>query len=107
MSPTPQPDEVSVYTEWAIKISGLFLSFVGGIVAATWAVASKVRGFEDRLGTVEKAQTKCQSEVLAGLVGKLDSLPDRIDEKIEAKFVRVHSRIDELWKDRNGNEHTS
>lgn len=98
MSPTPQPEETSLIAELALKVGGIFLSFVGGIVAATWAVASKVRGFEDRLGSVEKTQGKCQSEVLVGLGEKLDTLPDRIEEKMEARFDRVHERIDELWR---------
>ena len=96
MSPTPQPDETSIYAEWGLKIVGAFAAFVGGIVSATWAVASKIKGFDDRLGVVEKTQGKCQSEVLAGLADKLDRLPDRIEEKMEARFNRIHDRIDDI-----------
>jgi hypothetical protein len=96
MSPTPQPDETSLYAEWALKIVGTFAAFVGGIVSATWSVASRIRGFDDRLGAVEKAQTKCQVEVLGRIADKLESLPERIEAKIESRLDRIHDRIDDI-----------
>ena len=95
MSPTPQPDETNFIAEWAWKIAGVFVAFVGGIVSATWAVATKVRGYDDRLKVVETSQTKCQSETIKGISEKLDELPDRIEAKMEARFSRIHERIDE------------
>ena len=96
MSPTPQPDEANILTEWAWKIAGAFLAFVGGIVSATWAVASKVKGYDDRLTVVETNQSKCKSETLANLADKLDALPDRIEAKMEPRLKHIHDRIDDI-----------
>lgn len=98
MSPTPQPDEANILTEWAWKVAGVFIAFVGGIVSATWSVASKVRGYDDRLKVVETNQNKCQSETLASLADKLDALPDRIEAKMESRLNRIHDRIDDIIK---------
>jgi hypothetical protein len=98
MSPTPQPDEANILTEWAWKIAGTFLAFVGGIVSATLAVASKVRSYDDRLKVVETNQNKCKSETLASLADKLDALPDRIEAKMESRLNRIHDRIDDIIK---------
>jgi hypothetical protein len=100
LSPTPQPDETSIIAEWAIKIGGAFAAFVGGIVSATWAVANKIKGFSDRLEMVEKTQTRCQVEVLAKIADKLDTLPERIEAKMDGRFDRIHERIDDMWKER-------
>lgn len=89
-----QPDD-SVIAEWAMKISGAFLAFVGGIVSTTWAVASKVRGYESRMTVLEASHRQCQAETLKGLVDKLDDLPDRIEAKMESRFDRIHERIDD------------
>jgi hypothetical protein len=106
MSPTPQPEETSIIAEWAWKIAAAFMAFVGGIVAATWAVASKVQGYDDRLKVVETTQVKCQSETLKGIADKLDELPEKIEKKMEAGFYRVHERIDELWSGKNEHSRT-
>lgn len=60
----------------AAKIVGLFAAFVGGIVTATWAVASKINGFDSRLCAVEKSH----GAVAKRIDGKLDRLHERIDE---------------------------
>ena len=96
MSPTPQPDETSIIAEWALKIAGAFLAFVGGIVSTTWAIASKVRGYDDRLKVVETAQARCQSETLKGLADKLDDLPDRIEAKMGERLDTMNTRIDQI-----------
>ena len=113
MSPTPQPDETSLIAEWAWKIAGVFVAFVGGIISATWAIAGKVHGFEKslsensvRLDTVEKAQTRCQAETLAKLADKMDELPGKIEEKMEARFNRIHERIDEALLGRRAGDGT-
>lgn len=106
MSPTPQPDETSLIAEWAWKMVGVFVAFVGGIVSATWAVASKVRGYDDRLKVVETTQGKCQAETLKGISDKLDSLPDKIDKKMDEKLIRIHERIDEALLGRRISDNT-
>ena len=60
----------------AAKIAGMFAAFIGGIVTATWAVASKINGFDSRLCAVEKSH----GEVAKRIDGKLDRLHERIDE---------------------------
>lgn len=113
MSPTPQPDETSLIAEWAWKIAGVFVAFVGGIVSATWAIAGRVHGFEKslsensvRLDAVEKAQSKCQAETLVKLADKMDELPGKIEEKMEARFNRIHERIDEALLGRRNSDNT-
>jgi len=70
----------SFLLELGIKIAGFFVSFVGGIVTATWVVASKMKGIDDRLKSVEAMQNKCQNNTLARIDDKLDSIHRRIDE---------------------------
>ena len=60
----------------AAKIAGILAAFVGGIVTATWAVASKINGVDARLTSVEKSH----AEVAAKIDGKLDRLHERIGE---------------------------
>lgn len=96
MSPSPPIDDTTnIIMEWALKAVAAFLAFVGGIVSATWAIASKVRGYESRMTVLETAHRQCQSETLKGLVDKLDDLPDRIEAKMESRFDRIHERIDD------------
>ena len=88
-----------------LKIVGVFLSFVGGIVTATWMVAGKVKGMEDRLEKVESTQNRCQVETLGEIkdgINKLNLKIDSIPEQLDNKLGRTHERIDELFKRDSG-----
>jgi hypothetical protein len=89
-------DDERVVVTWMVKVAGWFISFVAGIVSATWVVASKHKEFHDRLRNIELVQKDCPGKVLYGINERLDDLPDRIEEKMEKKFHRVHERIDEI-----------
>lgn len=89
-------EETSVLLSWLLKIIGMLLSFIGGVVTATWIVATKVKGFDDRLRVIESIQRDCPGKAMAGLDEQLAKLPDKIEEKMEKKFERVHERIDEV-----------
>jgi hypothetical protein len=75
-----QPEEIGFVAELGLKIAGVFLSFVGGIVTATWVVANKLRGYDDRLKSVESAQKTCQGITLVKIDQKLDRIHERIDD---------------------------
>jgi len=68
---SPDPD-TNAFILFCLKVASYFMTFVGGIVAATWAVAAKFHGYENRLKTVENAQVKCQAGPLTRLDEKLD-----------------------------------
>jgi hypothetical protein len=76
----PGQEELGFVAELGLKIAGVFLSFVGGIVTATWVVANKLRGYDDRLKTIEEAHVKCQNVTLAKIDQKLDRIHERIDD---------------------------
>jgi len=96
MSPASQPDGTEVIIGWVLKIGGVIVTFIGGIVTATATITLKMKGYDDRISHLEVSHTKCEKEILKGIVDKLDSLPDNIDDKMEKKFCRVHDRIDTL-----------
>lgn len=75
-----QPEELGVIAGIILKIGGVFLSFVGGVVTATWVVANKLRGYDDRLTHIESTQAKCQGTVLTQIDKKLDRIHERIDD---------------------------
>lgn len=95
-----------------LKAASIFGSFVAGIVATTWAVAKKHQEMDDRLAAVEArgtALTNLEAKlnkhlpaverhgaVLLKLEQKLDDLPDRLDQRVESRFIRVHERIDRI-----------
>jgi len=86
--PMPDPsNETNALVLLGAKILGYAGSFVAGIVAATWAVATKLKGYDDRLKSVEEAQSKCQGVTLVKLDEKLDYI-------IQEGFPDVHKRID-------------
>lgn len=72
----------------ALKVVGFFLSFVGGIVAATWTIASKIKGFESRIKDIEVSQSTCQLKTIGAMQNDLT--------KIDNKLDKVHERIDAL-----------
>ena len=76
----PIETETNLFFSIGVKIACFFLSFVGGIVTATWVVAGKVKGFEDRLVAVETAQLNCQKNTLGNIDKKLDRIHERIDD---------------------------
>jgi hypothetical protein len=76
----PGQEELGFVAEIGLKIAGVFLSFVGGIVTATWVVANKLRGYDDRLSTIEAAHKACQNGTLVRIDEKLDKIHERIDE---------------------------
>jgi len=92
----PPDDTTEIIVGWILKIGGAVVAFIGGIVTATATVTLKMKGYDDRIQSLELSQKKCQSETLKSIADKLDSLPDNIDEKMEKKFNRVHDRIDTL-----------
>jgi len=96
MHPVVPDDSTEIIIGWVMKIGGVFVAFVGGIISATAAVTLKMKGYDDRIGSIENAQKRCQSEVLSSIVEKLDALPDNIGDRMEKKFNRVHDRIDAL-----------
>ena len=76
----PDPETTKAASEWlsiGAKIGGLFLAFVSGIITATWAIARKVGGFDDRIKALEDHYN-----------GQ--------NEKIDRKLDRLHARIDEV-----------
>jgi hypothetical protein len=77
MSVFGSSDETGYLFNLALKLTGFFLTFVGGIVTATWAVASKIKGFDDRLKSVESVHMKIDL--------KLDRIHERIDEILLSK----------------------
>lgn len=94
MSPITQPDEYEKILGWAMKIGAIFVTFVSGIVTATWLVADRLHGFEKRIAEsdaalkhVADAQTACRTVTLA-----------KIDEKLD----RIHERIDDILLTGNG-----
>ena len=120
-------DDASWYTQVFGLVAGGFVCFVGGIVSATWVVASKVMGFEARMVNVEAAlkgeiPARCsttkdllKSEMRESLHEALEKLQNTwgvelagareqrtahaegINELKEA-VIRLHERIDELIK---------
>lgn len=81
------------------KVVGFVAAFIGGVVAATWAVASKVNGIEAnqaavaaRQVAIEKVQQTCQGQTLVKLGDKIDALDKKMDDKLE----RIHERFDEF-----------
>lgn len=102
MSPA-QPDGTEVIIGWVMKIGGVVITFIGGIVTATATITLKMKGYDDRIKSLEVSHTKCEKEILKGIADKLDNIPskldvlqDNLDEKMEKKFCRVHDRIDTL-----------
>jgi hypothetical protein len=73
-------EETSYLFNLALKLTGFFLTFVGGIVTATWAVASKIKGFDDRLRSVESVHMNIDR--------KLDRIHERIDEVLLSKKAK-------------------
>lgn len=102
--------ETGVVVGWILKIASVAVSFVGGVVTATWIVAVKVHGLkatqdglDARVSKIEIFQGNCPGKALSGISEKVESIPDKIDEKFEEKFNRVHQRIDEIlleWRKR-------
>lgn len=77
----PTPSEESSYLmAIALKVFGVILSFLTGVVTATWIVASRVKGFNDRLSAVEAIQRECPGKSLVRIDEKLDRLHERIDD---------------------------
>ena len=96
-----QPSEDTSYIiEIVAKIVGVFLSFVGGIVTATWVVRGKIQGFDDRLKNVETVQMKCQGHTLVQIDNKLKDIDDKLDNKLD----RIHERIDEVLMQKQRSE---
>lgn len=78
--PTPTTEEAKFFVELGGKIAGVFIAFVAGIVSATWAIASRVKGYEKRLESIEEIQKTCPGKSLANIDEKLDRLHERIDD---------------------------
>jgi len=70
----------SFLIEIGMKVAGFFISFITGVFMAGWVFSSKVKGFDDRLLSVEALQQKCQNSTLARIDEKLDSIHRRIDD---------------------------
>lgn len=120
-------DDASWYTQLAGLIAGGFACFVGGIVSATWWVASKVLGFESRMAKAETAlgvdlPARCATTKDLLKAEMRESLHEAIDKlqntwglelagareqrtaqaegisELKAAVIRLHERIDELIK---------
>jgi len=75
-----QPSEETNFVIGIVaKVVGFFMTFVGGVVTATWVVAGKVKGFDDRLSSVE-GRVKVSEEFQVKVDQKLDRIHDRIDD---------------------------
>jgi len=91
--------DTSLLLSIAIKVCGLFLAFVSGVITATWVVANKLNGYDDRLRFVESAQAKCQNETLGEIKQNLERINTKLDDipgVIDDKLNRTHKRIDDL-----------
>jgi hypothetical protein len=86
-------EETSLFFTFGLKVLGWFMSFVAGIVTATWVVASKVKGFDDRLRSVEAAQTNCQNNIIGRIDSKLDRLHERIDDVL--LYSKTRGEVDD------------
>jgi len=93
---SPPDDATEVVIGWVLKVGGVIVTFIGGIVTATATITLKMKGYDDRIQSLEKNQEKCQGVVLKNIADQLDNLPDKIDEKMERRINRVHDRIDTL-----------
>ena len=75
------------------KIASMVMAFVGGVVAATWAVAHKVSGYDARIAALESANQNINDKIDK----KLDRLHERIDEVLLARGDgNVHARSDRM-----------
>lgn len=105
--PVQPSEEMNVILGWVLKVFGVVMSFLTGIITTTWIVATKWKNWEDRISGIEKHHDDCQKVTLVAILKKLDDIPDRIEEKMEKKFDRVHDRIDSYMGVKHGNEHES
>lgn len=84
--------EVGVLIGSIAKIAGWLIgwlvTFVTGVVTATWIVSRRVQKFEDRLETLEMEHKECQGK---------DGALQQIGTKLDAKLDRVHERIDDIY----------
>lgn len=111
-----------------LVIGGAFGSFVLGIVSATWAVANKTKGFDQRIGALEALNSgqdakcvrfkgQCRAETTLIIMEAVSRLNDswgpeiagsrqqRIDQaatlnEIKENIVRLHERIDNIHEGR-------
>jgi len=105
MSPIPQPDQdFQTIAGWVVKIGAAFFTFVGGVVSGTIIVLRRVDGFNYRISAIESAQRKCQGETLHNISQQIEVIPDKIEEKMNSNFARVHARIDEILLRGEGND---
>jgi hypothetical protein len=84
------------------KLIAMLFAFVSGVVTATWIVAKKFQTFDARLAYVENDHQRCQGSggALDRMEQKLDALTQNLEDSIDRKFERVHSRIDEVLQAR-------
>lgn len=75
-------EEAGLFFTFCMKVLLVFLSFVGGVVTTTWAVATKIQvlydkvlGLDVRMAAVEKQQSE-------------------ENRKIQTSLTRLHERID-------------
>lgn len=77
----------------ALKVSALFASFVGGIVAATWAIAKKVQGYDDRMEALNTFQQNCPGQKFDREA--ISRLEQKLDYIIQEGLPAVHARVDD------------
>lgn len=76
------------------KATSLAAAFVGGIVAATWAIACKVNGYDARISALEASHGKIDS--------KLDRIHARIDEVVIGHAPARHEQRGEADESKMG-----
>lgn len=89
--------------KWAGKIATFLITFLGGVVTATWTVAIKYKGTDDRILALERARQEEQeknAQERLELNKKLDRLHERIDQVlmqwIKCKFGESGATEDDI-----------
>ena len=84
------------------KLIAVLVAFISGVVTATWIVARKFQAYDTRLVCVESDHQRCQGSggSLDRMEQKFDVFAQNLEESIDRKFDRVHSRIDEVLQAR-------
>lgn len=106
MTPEPPTKEQADFTLTALKIIGYLgggiISFVSGVVMATWIIRGKISGYDKKINdlhteikTVKAGQVKCQAEVLTNIISKIEGIP----ETVRYDLREVHGRIDDIFKE--------
>jgi len=102
ITPGGDPETAKAAFDWLtffLKMGGYLLTFVTGIVSATWVVAQKVKGYDEKIATLQHDLMEERRTIGA----KLDRLHQRIDTILLGKDsdneYRHSKRIDDEHRD--------